>query len=111
MDTATKRTALQELAHEACQTAKEHGWHDVPDGVTMGMQFATAIALIHSEASEALEAYRKGRPEEEVATELADVLIRVLDMCGYMNLPIGEAVTKKMEVNRSRPFRHGGLPF
>ena len=40
--------------------------------------------------------------------ELADAIIRIADMCGAYGLDLEEALTKKMEYNKSRPYRHGG---
>lgn len=40
--------------------------------------------------------------------ELADVIIRVLDYCGYAGIDIDAAISQKHEYNRTRPYRHGG---
>ena len=77
------------------------------------------VALIHSEVSEALEEYRNGRAQTEVyygengkpegiPIELADVIIRIFDFCGYAGINIDAAITQKHEYNKSRPYRHGG---
>lgn len=49
-------TGLNRLAAEIHQTAKEHGWYDTK------RELPECIALMHSELSEALEAYRDGEP-------------------------------------------------
>ena len=76
--------------------------------------FGEKIALIHSELSEALEKHRKGiGPDEHcpefggVAIELADAVIRILDLCGKMKIDLGRAILAKMEYNRTRPRKHG----
>lgn len=69
------------------------------------------LCLLHSEISEALEAYRNGVLEGEphcVSEELADLVIRVWDMCGGLGIDIADAVNKKHEQNLKRPYRHGG---
>lgn len=48
-----------------------------------------------------------GKPEG-IPTELADVIIRVLDYCGYAGIDIDAAISQKHEYNKSRPYRHGG---
>ncbi len=66
----------------------------------------TLIALIHSELSEALEAHREG-DVENFAEEMADVVIRVADLCGGYGIDLEAAIVAKMERNRQRPRLHG----
>lgn len=106
---AEKLEILKEDIHD---NAIEHGWYDEP------RTFGDMIALCHSELSEALEDFRNDRKTKAIwkdekgkpcgiPTELADVIIRVLDMCGYYGIDIGKAVMQKHEYNKSRPYRHG----
>lgn len=66
------------------------------------------LALIHSEVSEALEEFRKAHRIEHFGEELADVIIRVLDCTAGLGIDIDAAVRAKLEVNRTRGFKHGG---
>lgn len=116
--TATKKgaqtmTGINEVAKQIHENAVDHGWWDEERG------FPEVLALIHSEVSEALEEYRNGRLPTEVYAgnngklegipiELADVIIRVLDYCGYAEIDIDTAISQKHEYNKSRPYRHGG---
>jgi NTP pyrophosphatase (non-canonical NTP hydrolase) len=101
---------LCDLAH---QNAKVHGWWEED------RSFGEQIALMHSELSEALEDFRNGRDMKEVyfeketkpcgiPVELADVVIRIFDTCGRYGIDLQEAITIKMEYNKSRPYKHGG---
>jgi NTP pyrophosphatase (non-canonical NTP hydrolase) len=45
---------------------------------------------------------------EGIPSELADILIRVLDVCGFHQIDIAGAVADKMAYNETRAYRHGG---
>lgn len=92
------------LCKEAYETAKSKGWHDEP------RETGTLLALIHSEVSEALEADRKG-DQENFKEELADVCIRIFDLCGSRGIDLESAILAKMEKNKGRSYRHGGKAY
>ena len=102
---------IKELIIESHEIAKSKGWWDEDRGIP------ELIALMHSELSEALEEYRDGNSFNVrfdgdkplgFTVELADAIIRIADMCGAYGLDLEESLTKKMEYNKSRPYRHGG---
>jgi NTP pyrophosphatase (non-canonical NTP hydrolase) len=95
---------INKLCKEAFITAVSKGWHDEPQAT------GTLLALIHSEVSEALEADRKGDAENFVE-ELADVCIRVFDLCGSREIDLEAAIIKKMEYNKTRTHKHGGKAY
>lgn len=69
---------------------------------------ATRLALIHSEVSEALEALRKD-DADNFAEELADVVIRVADLAGGLEIDLEGEIERKMEKNKARGYKHGKL--
>lgn len=87
----------------------EAGWYtDLATGELKERNVGEMLALVHSEVSEALEGYRKGLPDDKlphremVEVELADAVIRICDLVGYLGLDLGGAIREKMEYNLHR---------
>ena len=106
---------LNEMMAEIVEFEHGKGWQPNDN------RFLESLALLHSEISEALEAYRDkdwgsvresdGKPEG-VTSELADTFIRLLSTWAQFLTPLGhdleEQYERKMAYNRTRPYRHGG---
>jgi NTP pyrophosphatase (non-canonical NTP hydrolase) len=80
---------------------------------------ATKIALIQSEASEALQEIRSEqtdldpsarRPNDALSLELADIVIRVLELAEDLGVDLGGALVSKTRATLSH-YRHGGMRF
>jgi NTP pyrophosphatase (non-canonical NTP hydrolase) len=106
---------LQELQTLCKKQADELSWNEreipVPE----------QIALIHSEASEALEAWRNKEPwswerrdtngalkPEGLASEYADILIRVGHYATLLGIDLEYEVERKLKYNMTRGYRHDG---
>lgn len=99
---------LNELATEINEINRANGWEVLtPEEWDDPRRIPTVIALIHSEVSEALEGFRVG-DRANVAEELADVLIRVLDASGGLGIDMDAEVRAKLARNRTRGYKHGG---
>lgn len=64
------------------------------------------LMLVVTEVAEAMEAYRND-DHPEFAEELADTIIRILDLCAYLCIDIDRAVITKVLKNRKREHLHG----
>lgn len=81
-----------------------------PSAQEYDFQIVTKLALIHSEVSEATDAWRipnNDTRREGMREELADVVIRTMDLAEYLQIDLLEAILWKMKVNEGRPPRHG----
>jgi NTP pyrophosphatase (non-canonical NTP hydrolase) len=64
------------------------------------------LALIHTEISEATDAYKKGAELDKVGEELIDAIIRILHLLSALGVDAEELYQKKMEKNWGRPYRY-----
>ena len=114
---------LNELAAAAHNNAKEKGFYDNP------LRVGELLMLAVSELGEAMEAHRKGIfcdanafeniekygvkdafeecIKDRFEDEIADTIIRLLDLSGFLGIDIEKHVTLKMEFNSTRPRLHG----
>jgi NTP pyrophosphatase (non-canonical NTP hydrolase) len=101
---------LKRLGRVAHSIAREKGFYENPPTIP------DRLCLIHSEISEALEAYRDDKVDiyfrdnakpDGLIVELADAIIRIVDLAYYLGLDIDEAVALKMSYNAGRPYQHG----
>lgn len=131
--------SIAEWQERVYALAQEKGWWDGVEKYDLSV-IPEKIALIHSEASEALEAYRvpvariayqdinsnvyadpdgetflnptdaTGRLRKPVGidSELADVVIRVMDLCAHLGIDLERAIREKHAYNETRTRRHGG---
>lgn len=121
---ANRYGSLNALVSDIHQNAVAHGWWKEE------RTFGDILALCHSELSEALEEYRKGKPMvyyhdddnnestdlstydgsklEGIATELIDCVIRIFDYCGKIGVDVEWLLAKKHEFNKTRSYKHGG---
>jgi NTP pyrophosphatase (non-canonical NTP hydrolase) len=101
--------ALAAILHE---TAIEKGFWDETISYD---KVGNKLALVHSEVTEVLEAIRKNKGSEEVVEEMADVIIRLLDIyaamrnSGDLMHSLDEVLEKKININKERPVLHGNL--
>ncbi len=92
---------LQEICYH---TSLESGWW----GDRNPMIVPVKLCLIHSEISEAMEGHRRDKMDDHlphrpaIEVELADAIIRILDLAGGLSLDIEGAILEKLEYNTKR---------
>jgi len=119
---------INSLAREVYENAKNKGFYDE----TTERNIGEMLCLIHSEVSEALEADRKNEyasatietinkekdtnlfqshfeqgAKNSFEDELADIVIRVMDLAAYKGIDLEGHVKAKIRYNKHRPYKHG----
>ena len=102
--------------HRIINVMNIHSLEEATEGEGRRIVLMEALALITSEIGEAVEGVRKDAKDEHlpqyesVSVELADAIIRILDLSGGLGLNVPGAIRDKMEFNRTaREKMHGKL--
>lgn len=83
-------------------------WTNIETGEPLERNVGELLCLVHSEISEAMEGHRKNQMDDKlphrkmIEVELADAVIRILDLAGGLNLDLGGALTEKLQFNAQR---------
>lgn len=112
-----KMVELQELIHK--NNINAGWWQDISTGQDFTVEcqqgtrlgkaiVAEKLCLIHSEVSEAMEGARKNLQDDKLPhrkmleVELADAVIRIMDLCGALKYDLAGAMQEKLLYNSSR---------
>ena len=102
---------------EIHENAVNHGWWDGVTEEDKVKLIPEKILLVHAELSEAVEEFRNGTIDtyigaggkpEGLWVEMADAIIRILDLAGAFKVDLEHIIEVKHEYNKTRPHRHGG---
>lgn len=126
---------ISELQKRSWSISEDKGFHEARDSDTV-----YALALIHSEVSEALEANRGGKEDlvdrlertaetdidahsellmeavdeiepDPIGEELADIAIRVADLAEEEGVNLEKEIEVKLALNEEREELHGGKNY
>lgn len=104
-----KYETINELVKEIHNNNVKAGWWtDLSTGQKANRNVGELLMLVVSEVAEAMEGNRKGLMDDKLPhrsmleVELADTVIRIMDMCGGLGLDLGGAIREKLEFNKTR---------
>ncbi len=115
---ADEGLTINNVVKEAHENAREKGfWEDYDlinrlEAIGEPMEsikknaINSRLMLITSEVAEATEELRTGN-KKSFELEMADIFIRVADLCGGLEIDLAAAVAKKMGINKNRERLHG----
>ena len=102
-----QKTAIDWLS-SVVHAANARWWCDLATGQPKERNVGEMLMLAVSELSEAMEGHRKGLSDDKlphrpmIEVELADCLIRILDIAAGLGLDLGGAFVEKMAYNAQR---------
>lgn len=83
-------------------------WTNLHTGEPLDRNMGELLCLVHSEISEAMEGHRKDLMDDKlphrkmIEVELADAMIRILDIAGWKSMDLGGAIAEKRAYNAQR---------
>lgn len=135
--TMENKMSISEIQAAVHECARKHGWWDVWDKEgkpARGRDPLSLLMLVVTELAEAAEEFRAPNSDvralyyvengekhlciaadfpadkkpEGFGVELADAMIRIMDMAGANGIPLEDFILLKMRYNETRAYRHGG---
>lgn len=103
----TPKEMINQLAQEVHHSNK-NWWIDLDTGEPLKRNMGELLMLCVSELSEAMEGHRKNLMDDKlphrkmIEVELADALIRILDIASGFHMDLGGAYEEKMAFNAFR---------
>ena len=113
------------LKYDAYDNAIKHGFYKEDDAIQNVLtsivgpdsicankhrteMLVARLGLVGSEVGEAIRAVQHA-DYNNLKEELADICIRIFDICGWQDINIGAEILDKMEKNSNRPYQHNKI--
>jgi len=88
---------INDIAEKNYQWVEKMGWHNKTT--------LEALALVASEVGEAINECRHEQPTQAFGEELADIVLRVLDIAHWQGVDMEKEIREKMLKNEKRGSR------
>ena len=100
-----KDITIKELTRQMHELVRSKGWYD--EGSKRPQTPRNLAVSLSIEAAEILEHFQFGEEikyRDELGSELADVTLYLLQLASVSGIDLGEAVLKKIKVNKTREW-------
>ena len=100
-----KDITIKELTRQMHELVRSKGWYD--EGSKRPQTPRNLAVSLSIEAAEILEHFQFGeeiKDRDELGSELADVTLYLLQLASVSGIDLGEAVLKKIKVNKTREW-------
>jgi NTP pyrophosphatase (non-canonical NTP hydrolase) len=88
---------INDIAEQNFLWVEKMGWHNKTT--------LEALALVASEVGEAINECRNETPTDAFGEELADIVLRVLDIAHWQGIDLEKEILAKMAINEQRGTR------
>ena len=100
-----KHLTIEELTEKMNALVKSKGWYEAD---SKRPQTARNLAIsLNLEAAEILEHFQwrdEAQDKKELASEMADVALYLLQLASVSNIDLETAILKKIEINKTRTW-------
>ena len=96
---------IKQLTEEMNHFVGSKGWYDKDSKRPQTLRnLAISLALEAAEILEHFQWREELKDKEELASELADVALYLLELASVTEIDLEEAILKKLEINRTREW-------
>ena len=96
---------IKELTEEMNRFVRSKGWYDkTSKRPQTPRNLSISLALEAAEILEHFQWHEEVKDKEELASELADVALYLLELASVAGIDLEEAILKKLEINRTREW-------
>ena len=99
---------IKQLAEEMNRLVRSKGWYDeaskrpqTPRNLAISLTLEAAEILEHFQWQDTV------KDKEELASELADVALYLLQLASVTEIDLEKAILNKLEINKRREWDHG----
>jgi NTP pyrophosphatase (non-canonical NTP hydrolase) len=100
-----KKMTIKDLTERMHELVKSKGWYDKDSRRPQTMRnLAISLSLEAAEILEHFQFREESKDKEELASELADVTLYLLQLASVSGIDLEDAVLRRIEINKTRKW-------